>query len=361
MAPLLIPHLYNGKDKTFFMASYGGFRLVQSATSLSTSMPAAFFNGNFSSVPAGSITGGVLKDPLNGNAPFPGNIIPAARISPVALKLQQYYPATDLPGLASNYSVPVPTTINTDQTVDRIDQNIGDKIRLYARADYQNESVFGGNAIPTNANTTPVTDSNYTVGYTHTITPDLPGPTISRVGRNFFFTAILNPFSVSGNKNAGTALGIPGFNGDSTFNNPGIPDFNITGFNGLNNASTNWYQNDSTTQLYEQMSWNHHSLQYPGRTRIPSPRHRTRRRQQRSRSIHVQRNPQRLRARRFHPRNNVLLYHARTRSARPHRQIARRLLRHRQMAGHPKIHARLRHPLQQALPHRRLHHQRRRH
>ena len=152
----------------------------------------------------------------------------------------------------------MPTTIgNTDQTVDRIDQNIGDKIRLYARADYQNESVFGGNAIPTNANTTPVTDSNYTVGYTHTITPNLVNDL--RVGRNFFSTATLDPFSVSGNKNAGTALGIPGFNGDSTFNNPGIPDFNITGFNGLNNASTNWYQNDSTTQLSEQMSWNHHS------------------------------------------------------------------------------------------------------
>jgi hypothetical protein len=255
--PVIIPKLYNGKDKTFFMGSYGGFRLVQSATSLSTSIPAAFFNGNFSGVPAASITGGVLKDPLNGNAPFPGNIIPTARISPVALKLQAYYPATDLPGLASNYSVPVPTTISTDQTVDRIDQNIGDKIRLYARADYQNESVFGGNAIPTNSSTTPVTDSNYTVGYTHTITPNLVND--FRVGRNFFSTATLDPFSVAGNKNAGTALGIPGFNGDSTFNNPGIPDFNITGFNGLNNASTNWYQNDSTTQLSEQMSWNHHS------------------------------------------------------------------------------------------------------
>ncbi len=255
--PVTIPKLYHGRDKTFFMASYEGYRLVQSATSLSTQMPAVFFNGNFSGVPTSSITGGVLKDPQNGNAPFAGNIIPTLRISQVVLKLQQYYPGTNLPGLASNYSVPVPTTINTDQTVDRIDQNIGDKIRLYARADYQNESVFGGNAIPTNANTTPVTDSNYTVGYTHTITANLVNDL--RVGRNFFSTATLNPFSVAGNANAGTSLGIAGFNGDSTYNNPGLPDFGITGFNGLNNAATNWYQNDSTTQLSEQMSWNHHS------------------------------------------------------------------------------------------------------
>ena len=258
--PIVIPKVYNGKDKTFFMASYGGYRLVQEATSLSTEIPASFFSGNFSAVPTSSITGGAIKDPLNGNAPFAGNVIPASRISPVALKLQQYYPATNLTGLASNYSVPVPTTINSDQTVDRIDQTIGERVRLYARADYQNESVFGGSpttGIPINANTTPVTDTNYTVGYTHTLTPNLVNDL--RVGRNYFTTATLNPFSTGNQANAGTSLGIPGFTGDTQYNNPGIPDFNITGFNALTNASTNWYQNDSTTQLSEQISWNHHS------------------------------------------------------------------------------------------------------
>jgi hypothetical protein len=255
--PVVIPKLYDGRNKTFFMASYGGYRLDQSQTSLSTSMPAAFFTGNFSGVPTGSITHGVIVDPLNGNTPFPGNIIPTTRISPIALKLQSYYPATNLPGLASNYSVPVPTTINTDQTVDRIDQNIGDKVRLYARADNQYEHVFGGSAIPANSSTTPVTNSNYTVGYTQTFTPNLVNDL--RVGRNYFATATLNPFTVAGNANAGTALGIPGFNGDTIYNNPGIPDFGVTGFNGLGSGGTNWYQNDSTTQLSEQISWNHHS------------------------------------------------------------------------------------------------------
>ena len=41
------------------------------------------------------------------------------------------------------------------------------------------------------------------------------------------------------------------------YNNPGIPDFSITGFNGFANGGTNWYQNDSTNQLSEQISWNH--------------------------------------------------------------------------------------------------------
>jgi hypothetical protein len=252
--PVVIPKLYNGRDKTFFMTSYEGFRLVQQATSLSNQMPAAFFTGDFTQVPNSSISGGVLKDPINPTAPFANKIIPASRISPVALKLQQYYPAPNLAGLSSNFSVPVPTTIRINQTVDRIDQNIGDKVRLYARAHYQDESAFGGAAIPVNASTTPVTTTNYTVGYTHTLTPNLVNDL--RVGRYFLNTATLNAFAVANNANAGTGLGIPGFNGDTQFNNPGIPDFGITGFNGFSNGGTNWYQNDSTVQLSEQISWN---------------------------------------------------------------------------------------------------------
>ncbi len=254
---VIIPKLYNGKDKTFFMASYEGLRLVQQATQISTLMPAAFFTGDFSQVPTASITGGAIKDPLNGNAPFPNKIIPASRISPIVAKLQQYYPATNVAGLASNYSVPVPTSIGVDQTVDRLDQNIGNKIRLYFRASYQPENVFGGNAIPTNSTTIPITTSNYTFGYTHTLSPNLVND--FRVGRNYLTTAALNYFNVNGKTSAGTDLGIAGFKGDTLFNNPGIPEFNVTGFSGLGNAGTDWFQNDSTVQISEQVSWSHGS------------------------------------------------------------------------------------------------------
>ena len=249
--PVYIPKIYNGKNRTFFMASYEGYRLAQSSTSLSTSMPAAFFTGNFPGVTA------TIKDPFNGNTPFPGNIIPTARISPITLKLQQYYPATNLSGLTSNFSVPVRTTVNTDQTLDRIDQNIGDKIRLNVRAHYQDQPAYGGSAIPVNSSTTPTITKNYTVGYTHTITANVVNDL--RVGWYYFDSKTVNPFSVSNDTTAGTNLGIPGFNFDSTTNNPGLPDFNITGFNGMNESGTNWYQNDSTSQLSEQLSWNHGS------------------------------------------------------------------------------------------------------
>jgi hypothetical protein len=40
----------------------------------------------------------------------------------------------------------------------------------------------------------------------------------------------VNNCHVSGLTDAGANLGIPGFDGDVRFNNPGIPDINITGF-----------------------------------------------------------------------------------------------------------------------------------
>ena len=250
--PVFIPKVYNGKDKTFFMASYEGFRLVQQATSLSSEIPQPFFNGDFSSVST------TIKNPFNSNAPFPGNVIPTSLISPITLKLQQYFPSPNLlgtGGYASDFSVPVPTTVSTNQTLDRIDQNVGDKVRLFARAYHQVQPAYGGSAMPTNASTTPTITSNYEVGYTHTLTPNLVND--FRIGRQFFDSATVNPFSSAKNTNAGTALGIPGFNGDSAYNNPGLPDFNITGFNGISESGTNWYQNDSTNQLSEQLSWNH--------------------------------------------------------------------------------------------------------
>ena len=88
---------------------------------------------------------------------------------------------------------------------------------------------------------------------------------------------------------AGTDLGIPGFNGDSGYNNPGIPDFNITGFNGFGNAATNWYQNDSTTQVSEQISWDHGSHNIMAGHGVPQAGHRPGRCQQRARDFYLQR------------------------------------------------------------------------
>lgn len=246
--PIVIPKLYNGRDKTFFMGSYEGLRLVSETPQVFTIMTPQMFQGNFSAVPT------VINNPATGLA-YQGNIIPASQLSPVALKLQQYYPTPNLPGLTQNYAASIANNNNTNQTVDRIDQNVGDKVRLFFRYQRQQENLLVGASNETQATYSTVYMSNYVIGYTHTLSPNIVND--MRFGRNFFSSPSLNYFAVNNLTNAGTQLGIPGFNGDVAFADPGIPVMSISGFQGFGNASTNWYQDDSTWQGADQLSWTH--------------------------------------------------------------------------------------------------------
>jgi len=249
--PILIPKIYNGKNKTFFMGSYEGLRLVSQTPQVFTIMTPQMFQGDFSAVPT------AIKDPLNGNAPFPGNIIPTNRLAPAALKLQQYYTTPNLPGLTQNYAASTANNNNTNQTVDRLDQNLGDKVRLFFRYQRQQENLVAGAANESLNTYSTVYMSNYVIGYTHTLTPNMVND--MRFGRNYFNTASLNYFAENNLTNAGSQLGIPGFNGDVAFNNPGVPIMSISGFQGFGNGATNWYQDDSTWQGADQFSWTHGS------------------------------------------------------------------------------------------------------
>ena len=68
--------------------------------------------------------------------PFPGNIIPASRISPIAKNLPALYPKTTGPGLAdgeNNYIQQRPSPEVYFNHTARVDHMISDKQRIYAR------------------------------------------------------------------------------------------------------------------------------------------------------------------------------------------------------------------------------------
>src|SRR5215831_12279300 len=76
--PIRFPHLYNGKDRTFFFGSYETGRGGQVHDLINPTVPlAAWRKGDFS----GLLPGTVVKDPFNGGAPFPGNVIPSNRLN----------------------------------------------------------------------------------------------------------------------------------------------------------------------------------------------------------------------------------------------------------------------------------------
>src|ERR1019366_4989693 len=83
--PVILPHLYNGKNKTFF--EIGGSYHVDSSSNASvyTAPTAAMLGGDFSAYSnviydAGSTAGTYAAGNLS-RSPFPGNIIPTSRFS----------------------------------------------------------------------------------------------------------------------------------------------------------------------------------------------------------------------------------------------------------------------------------------
>ncbi|HYZ83635.1 MAG TPA: TonB-dependent receptor [Bryobacteraceae bacterium] len=246
--PVTIPRLYDGRNRTFFMAAYQGLRQIQHSASLATLMTPQMFEGNFSQ---GSVA---VKDPDTGQ-PFPDNLIPAPRISPVVQKLRQYYPEPNGPGITNNFSASVRNENDIDQAMSRIDQSIGDKVRLFFRYQGQWQSLRAASANPANTTISPVDSNNFSVGYTHTLTPRLVSD--ARFGRQYSNASLVNDFYLKQIVGAGAELGIPGFDADVRYDNPGIPDFMVPGFTAFSNIGTNSFLDDKTWQISEQISLTH--------------------------------------------------------------------------------------------------------
>ena len=177
-------------------------------------------------------------------------------ISPTSRELLKYYPEANRAGTANNLQLPSANTDNVDQVLARVDQNLGNKIRLNVRYNWHDSfnANIGNAVIPVTAITQPRVNKNWLFSYTHTLRPNLLND--FRIGYHRIDFDTVNPFYVSGPADAGTALGIPGFNGDTAFNNPGLPSINVSNFNGLGTGGTNWFQFDTTFQLSNVLAYN---------------------------------------------------------------------------------------------------------
>jgi hypothetical protein len=138
--PLSIPHLYNGRNKTFFFFDYEGNRRRTAQAEQYTVPTALERTGNLSEL-ATTLPGGVLKNPSTGQ-PYPNFTIP--NISPFATALlNTYYPLPNLPSSLGgvNYQTLVSIPSNTDGFDARVDQVITSKQQVYARFNRKNLTV----------------------------------------------------------------------------------------------------------------------------------------------------------------------------------------------------------------------------
>jgi len=143
--PVVLPWLYNGRNKTFFFGDFEGYRETLGTPATFTVPTALERQGDFSQTRTS--TGALIQiyDPatlttVNGvqqRSPFPGNKIPASRLNPVALKLASYYPLPNNSNLTANFAL-APAVRYTNNTGDvRIDQHFGDREQMFVRASLQ--------------------------------------------------------------------------------------------------------------------------------------------------------------------------------------------------------------------------------
>ena len=232
---------------------------------------------------------------------YAGNIIPQSHLSPHAQRVLQYIPLPNQPGMAANLVAGATDTVKTNQILGRFDQNLGNKVRLYVRYNWRDELSTGLGAIPVNSTDTPQTDHNTLVAYTHTLTSNLVND--FRIGHHSVEQGNLGYFLNNNLLDAGANLGIPGFDGDVRYNNPGLPIFSITGFSGVQSGNANWTQGDYHVPDVQRARVHPGIAQHPDRVRSAEAGDRARHVQRTPRDVHLQRPDDRLRARRFHARD----------------------------------------------------------
>lgn len=168
--PIIFPHLYNGRDRSFFFFNYEGFRRRQAVT-LSSQMPTSLQrSGDFSEFTTPII------DPTT-QAPFQGNKIPASRQNSVSIALQNaLYPLPNRPGTGVNLIENVPLAEDVDRYAFRLDHRLTSKDSLFAtyiaglfgpNPSVGTTSRFGGMAGIGERN------MNTIVGWTHIFSPTL--------------------------------------------------------------------------------------------------------------------------------------------------------------------------------------------
>jgi hypothetical protein len=122
------------KDKLHFFLSYEKNKDDRTDVRSGFVPTAAERAGDFSGPPLADCTPQLPIDPLTGQ-PFPGNVIPANRISPAGLALLELYqlPTNTPTSGCSNYVQAVPTPIAWNQINARLDWNISNSTRVMVR------------------------------------------------------------------------------------------------------------------------------------------------------------------------------------------------------------------------------------
>ena len=216
--PVILPKLYNGKNRTFFHVSSDWFRQNQAQNALGTVPTQAMKAGDFSNYVDSTGTQIPIYDPQTGQ-PFPGNIIPQSRFSPSSVSLLSSIPNPNRTGI--NYGLqqnesPAVASVAIKQTVwaYTIDENLTSSQSIHW-TQWRNSVTYPSftqapivpisNPLQSAINNTQL-GSGFLLNYVKTINPNLV-VTAGADGMGY----------VNGQHNGNPTASFPGVGGSTTF------------------------------------------------------------------------------------------------------------------------------------------------
>ena len=286
--PIVVPKLYQGRNKSFFFVAYERFSLRQAQNQLTTVPTVAMRNGDFSNAINGQGILQTIHDPNTTQAdtlqrlPFPNNTIPLNRQSPLSKVL---YAATPLPNSDDNplRNRNFNAVNNITQTVPnwttRLDHVFNQKNRAYFRfteidqkqralRNYPGPSPanIAGGGLPEGATgyqAIPVQTISGALGWSHTFSPTFFSETIlSRQWQRMYVEG-----GGDTNQNYEKQLGLP-----NNFGQSGFPAIGATGSVLLmpyGGSQFNYGMSQMLSTVDENMTkvWGRHQLAFGGRYR----------------------------------------------------------------------------------------------
>jgi hypothetical protein len=173
--PVIIPKLYNGREKTFWFVSWEGFRWRRGQTAQATVPLAPMRNGDFSSLSA------KIYDPLTGTTdasgrilrePFAGNVIPASRINPgMKYVVDNLIPLPNRPGTANNLLAARGQSNDRDMVVLRLDHTFSQSDVIFGRMLQQRVGQLVPNVSGLYVSENRYDIQNYAAGWNHIFSP----------------------------------------------------------------------------------------------------------------------------------------------------------------------------------------------
>jgi len=242
------------KNKTFFFLDYEGSREAASTVVVGNTPLPEWRNGDFSGLST------TVKDPTTG-LPFPGNMVPQSRMSPVSLKAQTYFyplPNYGPPGLQSgNWRglEPGQTGFTHFDNFDvRVDHNLGSKDLIYARASYRRLPVaaYDQNLPPDGVLDQIRNTRSAVASWTHNLSPSVLNEFRAGMARMLnFYQPDLVGLNIIQN------LGIQGVGVGQPLHD--VPAITITGVTTTDMADTHTLNVDTNFEYTDNLSVNHGS------------------------------------------------------------------------------------------------------